>query len=415
MPRFTIRYVAVHCLCICVAHIFVVFSPQPPPPFKLSQHFPTHTLNSPHKQEGESYELIPNSSFVVARTVDRDSKSDYWVNDRRQTMAEVTTLLKGKGIDLDNNRFLILQGEVEQISMMKPKGSKEDDTGLLEYLEDIIGTQQYVPKLEELGKRLEEVGEKRASMVERVKAAERERDRLEGAKTEAEAYLGMERDLARLNVLHAKLNLADVAHNLATATRSQAELEGRLLHERQKNQSMKAELATLEKEMDAESAALKVLQDSLQEKNEAMHKFELQDTKFRADKQELKERKERTKRKLEEDTGKVGDLDATLTKLQKTYPEAQQKVEKLEAEHSAAERKAEELEAGAKGEKEALRKEMGEIRKRMQPGEARRTKAEGALTLLKTERESLMKGRDDATKKLKQIELEQARVETSVK
>lgn len=34
---------------------------------------------------------------------------------------QVTTLLKARGIDLDNNRFLILQGEVEQISMMKPK------------------------------------------------------------------------------------------------------------------------------------------------------------------------------------------------------------------------------------------------------------------------------------------------------
>ena len=34
----------------------------------------------------------------------------------------------------------MLQGEVEQISMMKPKGQTEHDTGLLEYLEDIIGT-----------------------------------------------------------------------------------------------------------------------------------------------------------------------------------------------------------------------------------------------------------------------------------
>ncbi len=29
---------------------------------------------------------------------------------------------------------------MEQISMMKPKGQTEHDTGLLEYLEDIIGT-----------------------------------------------------------------------------------------------------------------------------------------------------------------------------------------------------------------------------------------------------------------------------------
>lgn len=45
------------------------------------------------------------------------------------------------------------QGEVEQISMMKPKGQTEHETGLLEYLEDIIGTDKYIPKLEEGAKR----------------------------------------------------------------------------------------------------------------------------------------------------------------------------------------------------------------------------------------------------------------------
>ena len=33
----------------------------------------------------------------------------------------MVTALKAKGIDLDHNRFLILQGEVEAIAMMKPK------------------------------------------------------------------------------------------------------------------------------------------------------------------------------------------------------------------------------------------------------------------------------------------------------
>ena len=36
-----------------------------------------------------------------------------------------------------------LQGEVEQIAMMKPKAQSEHDTGMLEYLEDIIGTSRY--------------------------------------------------------------------------------------------------------------------------------------------------------------------------------------------------------------------------------------------------------------------------------
>ena len=35
--------------------------------------------------------------------------------------------------------FDLLQGEVESISLMKPKALTEHDTGMLEFLEDIIG------------------------------------------------------------------------------------------------------------------------------------------------------------------------------------------------------------------------------------------------------------------------------------
>ena len=49
-------------------------------------------------------------------------------------------LLRTKGIDLDHNRFLILQGEVEQISQMKVKAENPNEEGMLEYLEDIIGS-----------------------------------------------------------------------------------------------------------------------------------------------------------------------------------------------------------------------------------------------------------------------------------
>jgi hypothetical protein len=141
----------------------------------------------------------------------------------------VTDLLKAKGVDLNNNRFLILQvrctlpsivrllvncvgslatthaaglvgykavyarvqhgedcctepqcciraqrnmqGEVEQIAMMKPKGDDKNETGLLEYLEDIIGTDQYKQPIEEAAAKLEELNDQRQTAVHRVKRA----------------------------------------------------------------------------------------------------------------------------------------------------------------------------------------------------------------------------------------------------
>ena len=48
--------------------------------------------------------------------------------------------------------LICCQGEVEQISMMKSKAQTPHDTGLLEYLEDIIGTDKYVEKIVECAK-----------------------------------------------------------------------------------------------------------------------------------------------------------------------------------------------------------------------------------------------------------------------
>ncbi len=85
------------------------------------------TCTCPHKHvalaqdlEGDDYEVVPGSELEVSRTATKDNQSDYYINGRKSNFTNVTTLLKDKGIDLDHNRFLILQGEVEQISLMPP-------------------------------------------------------------------------------------------------------------------------------------------------------------------------------------------------------------------------------------------------------------------------------------------------------
>ena len=94
-------------------------------------------------KEGEAFEVIPDTQFSVARTANKDNSSHYEVDGKRRVFKDVAKLLRKKGIDLDHNRFLILQGEVEQIAMMKPIGQNENDTGMLEFLEDIVGSSRF--------------------------------------------------------------------------------------------------------------------------------------------------------------------------------------------------------------------------------------------------------------------------------
>ncbi|CAI5702531.1 unnamed protein product [Peronospora effusa] len=69
-------------------------------------------------------------------TIDTDEGDADAVTDNEVNYTVVPSfgfkLLQEKGIDLDNNRCLILQGEVEQIAMMKSKGAEgTNEEGLL--------------------------------------------------------------------------------------------------------------------------------------------------------------------------------------------------------------------------------------------------------------------------------------------
>jgi len=103
-----------------------------------------------HDDHPDDFEVVPGSEFVVTRTAYNNNQSKYTVDSNTSTYSEVGQLLRSHGIDLDNNRFLILQGEVEQIAMMKPKAAAPGEEGLLEYLEDIIGSNRFVEKIEEV-------------------------------------------------------------------------------------------------------------------------------------------------------------------------------------------------------------------------------------------------------------------------
>jgi structural maintenance of chromosome 4 len=127
----------------------------------------------------DKFDVVPNSRLVVSRQATRNNSSKYYINDVTSNYLEVTNLLRGRGIDLDHKRFLILQGEVESIALMKPKAKDDHDDGLLEYLEDIIGTSKYKESILKANESLEECNVVRAEKLNRVKFVAKEMENLE--------------------------------------------------------------------------------------------------------------------------------------------------------------------------------------------------------------------------------------------
>ena len=125
--------------------------------------------------------------------------SKYYIDNRESSQAEVKDKLKEEGIDLNNNRFLILQGEVEQISQMKSKSGDREKPGLLEYLEDIIGSNIYIDQIEEGIKEYNMIEETKHEKGELMKLAEVELRNMSKSKEEAIRYVKKERQIYQIH------------------------------------------------------------------------------------------------------------------------------------------------------------------------------------------------------------------------
>ncbi|CDW85429.1 structural maintenance of chromosomes protein 4-like [Stylonychia lemnae] len=161
-----------------------------------------------------SYKVVPGSNFEVSRTVYKNGSSKYFINGNDCGYEQMTELLKSKGIDLNHNRFLILQGEVEQISLMPPKAQKQDEVGLLEYLEDIIGTIKYNQDITDLEKLQEDGQERKQSKMLDLYSTNDALGKLEKEKDAAINLLNKERVLYLLKNINIQLQIRETSKEM---------------------------------------------------------------------------------------------------------------------------------------------------------------------------------------------------------
>ncbi|XP_073040972.1 structural maintenance of chromosomes protein 4 [Primulina eburnea] len=347
-----------------------------------------HFQDITDKDDG-SYEAVPGSDFAITRVAFRDNSSKYYINDRASNFTEVTKLLKGKGVDLDNNRFLILQGEVEQISLMKPKAQGSHDEGFLEYLEDIIGTNKYVEKIDESFKELEALNEKRSGVVQMVKLAEKERENLEGVKNEAEAY--MLKELSMLKWQEKATNLA--SENNATELEKLREnvlsLEENVKIERQK---IKENTKTLKELEDLHVKYMKTqeeLDSGLRHCKDEFKEFERQDLKYREDFKHLKQKIKKIDDKLDKDSTKIADITRECEESQNLIPQLEEGIPKLQKLLVDEEKILEEIKENSRAETEIFRIELADVRAELEPWEKQLIESRGKLEVAMTEKNLL--------------------------
>lgn len=146
------------------------------------------------------------------------------------------------------------QGEVESIAMMKAKAQTPNECGLLEYLEDIIGTSRYKEPLLQINNRVESLTEERTDKHNRCKLAEREMNDLKQPMEQAVEYLQNENELTRTKNLHIQKYLSEQNKNLRELEVDQVQLKEQLkLHDdliKQMQTDRRAKEETIKKEIE---------------------------------------------------------------------------------------------------------------------------------------------------------------------
>ena len=327
-----------------------------------------HFVNVRDDEEGEGVTPVPGTECMISRIANKNNSSTYKINNKNATFSEVAECLSKYNIDLKNNRFLILQGEVELISQMKPMAQVGTvETGLLEYLEEIIGSNKFVEPIAKSNAEYDGAEEDRTQSKNRMRAAEKTREGLRGSRDDVVAFRSAQRSVAtKRNILWHKKKILRANEALRLSKKrtdmmvmrndAAAEFKGEedsLVAMSNEIQSFKKSHTKLEKEA-----------DDWREKYAA---FERKDVKMREDLNHNKTEKKKMSKLAKKSELVANACREKIGQLEADAPQRDADVVEAKRAMAEAESQLEEIESTLKGKTEALRKELKEASKELKP------------------------------------------------
>lgn len=343
----------------------------------------------------DAYRVVPNSKLIVSRTAYQNNSSVYHLNGKKSSFTEVTTLLKEKGIDLDHKRFLILQGEVESIAQMPPKARNEHEEGLLEYLEDIIGTSRFKEDIEEAAKTVEECNEQRGERLGRLKIVQREKDSMEGKKREAESLLRDSNALTQRQSILYQLNMYECRTGIEKAKATMTSLSEQIALQREKHKDAQANVAEWESSHSKAKAEWEGLKKEVDKLNKEVEKLEKDDVQMAEKKKHFETKRKKLVKQMSEDKHHLSEARTTLASSEEDIERLQGELEKLESSLEAEETSLESIRDSLKGKTGHLSTQIEAKQRELAPW-IDKVKEKEASQDVKTQEIDLIKGREEA-------------------
>lgn len=346
-------------------------------------------------------EVVPQSQLVVSRKAFKNNSSKYYINDRDSSFTEVTTLMRDKGIDLDHKRFLILQGEVESIAQMKAKAENENDDGLLEYLEDIIGTSSYKKSIEESNTKLEELNEDCIAKSSRLDIVRKEIGGLEDQKNEIVGHMKAENKLSMKKSQFYQITIHQLQESITLNGQALEEQKKRLEDERETTNTHREEVTHLEQELSVHSKELDALKKKLQASNRVMSKAEIQKVQFEEKAKHLTGKQKKLEKAISSASHALNEAQNWIENYNEEARELNQRFAELEQKLQEKSAELVEVQTSLKGKTQSITDQIEVTQKKLEPWREKISAKESEVAIAQSEIDIILEKQATAKETLK--------------
>ena len=356
---------------------------------------------------------MPNSDLVISRRAFKNNSSKYYMNGKESNFTLVTTLLKDRGVDLDHKRFLILQGEVESIAQMKPKAANEHDDGLLEYLEDIIGTSKYKTPIEESATEVETLNEVCAEKSGRVQHVEKEKNGLEDKKNKALAYIKDENELSIKQCGLYQVYINECGDNLAVTEEAIGQMQAQLDAELEKHQGNEDGIKQLEKQYKKGQKEYEALDKDTQAIVKEMAKFDQEHVKFEEKRKFLTGKQKKSEKAISTAENATAEAESTIETCSTEIEQSAQEITAMEKRMKVEEKELTTIRDSLKGKTQEFSDQIAAKQKSLEPWNEKINQKQSAIAVAESELAILHEKANAGSVALEETEAKIASIEES--
>lgn len=274
---------------------------------------------------------------------------------------------------------------MESIAQMKPKAANEHDDGLLEYLEDIIGTSKYKGPIEESANELETLNEVCVEKGTRVQHVEKEKNSLEDKKNKALAFIRHENELAFKQSALYQVYMDECDDNLKVTEEAIGQMQDQLNGELEKHQGSEDGLKELEKDYKRGSKECEALQKATQAVLKEMAKFEKEEVKLAEKKRFLKNKQGKLEKSLQSSRLATSEANSLIGKHSDDIIRNTNEIAALEKSLHSEEKELASIRGGLKGKSQVFSDQIAAKQKSLEPWNAKINKNRSALAVTQSE------------------------------